>query len=287
MTQKLKGKSAVVTGAGGGIGRGIAIALAKEGASVVVNDIGHDSQGNYFANKVVEEIKKADNIAVPNFDNVATMAGGENIIKTATGNFGKIDILVNCAGNFWPVPSSVKLTEQEWDSIINVHLKGHFSCTRAAASEMIKQKQGRIINFSSRGAFFTRGNLAYNTAKAGIMGFTAMLSKEFSEYGITVNAILPSAVTNLFPNDKFALGDNMPMLQKPDPDSVAPIVVFLSTDEAKDITGQFIYAAGGDICIYSEPIKLTAAHRFIRKVGGNWTLDELNDTIPSLIKPGS
>ena len=155
MAQELKGKVAVVTGGGGDIGKGIALALAAEGAKVVVNDVSRDPDGNSAADKAVEEIKKAGGTAAANYDSVATMQGGENIVKTATSNFGRIDILVNCAGNF-KVVKSVEMTEEDWDSIIDVHLKGHFSCTKAAALEMMKQKSGRIINISSRGAPFGR-----------------------------------------------------------------------------------------------------------------------------------
>lgn len=283
MTRRLEGKAALVTGGGRGIGRGIALALASEGAKVVVNDIAREPDGSSVADKVVAEITKANGTAVASYDSVTTMAGGQNIIRTATSNFGRIDILVNCAGNFVRVPA-IETTEETWDSIIAVHLKGHFSCTKATALEMIKQRSGRIINFSSRGAFIgSVGGLSYATAKAGIMGFTTMLAKELKEYGITVNCILPSATTQLFPGKKRPLGDNMPLPLTADPDFVAPIVVYLATDKACNITGQFIYAAGGDIAIYAKPLELlTPVTRLIRKVG-KWTLDELDQLIPTIV----
>lgn len=284
MGERLKGKAAVVTGGGGkrGIGRGICLALADDGASVVVNDISCDPDGTRAADRVVEEIRKVGGQAVANYDSVATMAGGMNIVKTATSNFGKIDILVNCAGNYVSMPA-METTEEVWDSIMAVHLKGHFACTKAAAVEMIKKKNGRIINFSSRGAFFGRaGSLAYATAKAGVMGFTGQLAKVLREENITVNCILPSADTELFPGAKKGLGDHMPLPNPPDPDFIAPVVVYLCTDEARNITGQYIYAAGGDICIYSQPLLMTSLHRLIRKTG-KWTLEELDEIIPSII----
>ena len=285
MTQRLEGKAAAVTGGGRGIGRGVALALAGEGAKIVVNDIFRDPDGTSAADKVVEKITKAEGSAVANYDSVATMAGGENIIKAATSNFGRVDILVNCAGNYMSMPA-LETTEEVWDSMMAVHLKGHFACSKAAALEMAKQKSGRIINFSSRGSFHgTLGSLAYASAKAGIMGFTALLAKSLREQGITVNCILPSAYTQLFPGEKRPLGDNTPLPQTADPDFIAPIVVYLATDEAKDITGRFIYAAGGDVCIYTEPIQLTAAHRFLRKPG-KWTVDELSEIIPSVLGLG-
>ncbi len=282
MTQTLKGKSAVVTGGGRGIGRGIALALAAEGASVVVNDIFREPNGISAADGVVEEIRKAKGVAVASYDSVATMAGGENIIKTATSNFGRIDILVNVAGNFVRVPA-LETTEEAWDSIIAVHLKGHFSCSKAAALEMVKQKSGRIINFSSRGAFHpTMGSFSYATAKAGVMGLSLALARELKEYGITVNCILPSAYTQLFPGDKRHREDGSPRPLNIEPDFVAPIVVYLATDQAEDISGQFIYAGGGDIVIYSRPFSLTEAHRFIRKMG-KWTVEELGEVIPPVL----
>jgi NAD(P)-dependent dehydrogenase (short-subunit alcohol dehydrogenase family) len=284
MAQRLRAKSAVVTGGGGGIGGAVALALASEGAKLVVNDIGHNPDGTSLADKMVEEITKANGIAVANYDNVSTMLGGENIIQTATSNFGRIDILVNCAGNFKPMPT-VEITENDWDSAIDVNLKGHFSCTKAAVLEMIKQKSGRIINISSRAAFsYTSGfpsSVAYASAKAGILGFTATLSAELQEYNITVNAIVPSAITPLFPQPRPRFGGG----ETEGPDFVVPIIVYLATDETKAITGQFIYASAGDLCIFTRPLQLPGAHTFIRKTG-KWTVDELSEVIPPLLGLG-
>lgn len=285
MGKRLEGKVAVVTGGGSkrGIGRSICLALASEGASVVVNDLSVDSEGNRAADAVVAEIVKAGGKAVANYDSVATMAGGESIIKTAVDNFGKIDILVNTAGNYLHV-HPLETTEEQWDQIMNVHLKGHFACSKAAALEMVKNKTGgRIINFSSRGTFYGRGGeaFAYGTAKAGILGFTNQLARALKKENITVNCILPSATTELFPGDKVGLGDYMPTPSTTDPDFVAPIVTYLCTDEAQDITGQFVYAAGGDICFYDKPFLMASGHRFIR-TNGKWTLEELDEIIPSI-----
>jgi NAD(P)-dependent dehydrogenase (short-subunit alcohol dehydrogenase family) len=283
MTQRLRGKSAVVTGAGtGGIGGEVAVALANEGAKVVVNDIGCDINGIRIADKVVEEIVKSGGIAVANYDSVATMRGGENIIKTSIDNFGRMDILVNCAGVAGHI-LTVEMTEEQWDLTINVHLKGHFCCSKAAALEMIKQKSGRIINFSSRGAFSGRASSAYSAAKAGILGFTSMLSSELKEFGITVNAIIPSADTKLFPGPRPKTHSGLPSPMWIEPDYVAPIIVYLATDEAKNVTGKFIYASGGDLCIYAKPLQVPGeAHMFVRKMG-KWTIDELSEVIPSLL----
>jgi len=282
MTQRLQGKSAVVTGGGDGIGRAVALALAAEGAKVVVNDIGVGVDGKKVADNVVEEINGAGGQAVANYDSVATIAGGENIVKTATSNFGRINILVNCAGNFKTV-KTVDITEDDWDSIMSVHLKGHFSCVKAAVPEMIKQKSGRIINISSRAAALGAASLAYNTAKAGILGFTSMLAAEQKENGITVNAVLPSAETKLFPGPAPSIGDNMPISSERGPEYVAPLIVFLATDEAVSITGRYIYISGGYVCVYARSLVLPGdAHMLLRKPG-KWTVEELGEALLPII----
>jgi NAD(P)-dependent dehydrogenase (short-subunit alcohol dehydrogenase family) len=284
MGQALKNKSAVVTGAGsGGIGRSVAIALAAEGAKVVVNDIARDAEGNYIADKVVKEITAARDVAVTNHDSVTTMQGANNIIGTAISNFGRLDILVNCAGNFKRVPT-VEITEELWKSILDVHLNGHFNCCKVALAEMVKQKSGRIINFSSRAASGGGGNLAYSTAKAGILGFTSMLAAEFKDYGITVNAIVPSADTKLFPGARPKVaGETMPSSISLEPDYIAPVIVYLATDSAAKITGQYIYTSGGDICIYPRIMQMPGTSPvFIRKPG-KWTMEELGQILPSLL----
>ena len=289
MPNLLKGKSAVVTGGGSaGIGGAIAYSLAMEGAQVVVNDISRDSEGNKAADKMVEKIKKAGGTAVPNLDSVDSMQGGEKIIKTAISNFVKIDILVNVAGNYWGV-STLDMTEKEWDSVMNVHMKGTFATIKAALPEMVKQKGGRIINFSSRAAFngpasakVSYSNVAYNAAKAGILGLTMALALEFRESGITANVILPSAITPLFPREKLPLEDNLPVPHNIGPEYVAPIVIYLATDKARDITGQFIYAAGEDICIFGRPFRLPGPHAFFHK-NDKWTVDELEQLVPQFL----
>ncbi|UCG65507.1 MAG: SDR family NAD(P)-dependent oxidoreductase [Deltaproteobacteria bacterium] len=290
MAQRLRGKSAVVTGSGSGIGRAVALALATEGAKVVVNDIGRDPDGTSKADKVVEEITKANGTAVASYDSVTTMLGGENIIKTAISNFGRIDILVNCAGNAMRTPF-VEMTEDEWDSVMEVHLKGHFACTKAAVREMVQQKSGRIINISSTGSFNfgpgpataaihsrrRTGNPAYGAAKAGILGFTAALSGELKEYGITVNAIFPSAYTPLFPEQRARFGGG----DTGKPEHVAPIIAYLATDEAQKINGQFIYSCAGDICLFDQPLQLPG--RVLTRKKGKWNIDELSEVIPPLL----
>ncbi|MBI2958606.1 MAG: SDR family NAD(P)-dependent oxidoreductase [Chloroflexi bacterium] len=282
MARKLDGKVAAVTGGGRGIGRGICLLLASEGAKVVVNDIFREADGAAAADNVVKEIQKAGGKALAAHENIATMAGGANMVKTAADAFGRIDILVNVAGNTQHA-SNVDLSEQEWDSVIDVHVKGHFSCCKAAMPYMIRQKSGRIINFASRGAFFGL-NLAYSSAKAAVMGFSSTMAREMKPHNVTVNCILPSAITQLFPHPEYAAHDKSHPAGalRPGPEFLAPVVAYLCTDEARDITGKFIYACGGEICIYTQPLQFGAVDTMARK-DGMWTIDELAQVIPSMI----
>jgi NAD(P)-dependent dehydrogenase (short-subunit alcohol dehydrogenase family) len=281
MNQLLSDKVAVITGAGSevGIGKDVALTMAKEGAKVVVNDIGKDADGNRGADRVVKEIKDAGGEAVANYDSVATMEGGRNIIKTALDNFGKIDILVNSAGNFIPKPT-VEYEEKDWDAQINVHLKGMFACSHAAIKEMMKQQYGRIINITSAAGFIAKiklgASIGYGTAKAGVLGFTKMLSLEMMPYGITVNAISPSAFTKLFPFEKKADGG-----LREGPDYVSPTILYLASDKAKDITGQIIYSSGGELRVFAPPMG-SQGTKYAYKVG-KWTVEELSEIIPKLV----
>ena len=275
MDKRLKGKTAVITGGGGGIGGSVGLAMAAEGASIVVNDF---NTGN--ADKAVAEIKKAKGNAVANYDSVATVVSAQKIIKAATGNFGRVDILVQCAGNICNV-STLELTQEQWDSTLAVHIGGHFACAQAAAREMVQQKSGgTIINFASRGAFPTwpDPSSTYAVAKAGILGFTTALALELKKYSIRVNAICPNASTPLFPSKAPRGGTDMPATLSLDPDDLAPMIVYLTTDEAKNITGRYIYIAGGDICLFDQPLK---PRLFVRKIG-RWTLAELGEVVPGL-----
>jgi NAD(P)-dependent dehydrogenase (short-subunit alcohol dehydrogenase family) len=283
MTKKLRGKVAIVTGSGSetGIGKETAKAMAAEGASVVINDIGKDPEGNYGADKVVKTIKDAGGTAVANYDSITTMEGGRNIVKTAIDNFGKIDILVNTAGNY-KIGPVVDMKESDWDAIIAVHLKGLFACTQAALRYMIEQKSGRIINITSSAAWMPKMEMnppqaAYSTAKAGVMGFTKMLSAEMAEYNITVNALSPKARTSLFPMP----GKVVDGVQIVGPDYVAPLICYLATDDAKDITGQIFFMGSGNIIAFAPPLIGPGEHQHLDKTGeGKWTQEELADTVP-------
>jgi len=264
----LKGKVAIVTGAGRGIGRGEALILAREGAKVVVNDLGGSFDGagkkHEPADEVVKEIREMGGEAVPNYDDVSNFQAAKRIIDTAIESFGKLDVLVNNAGILRD-RMIFNMTEEEWDSVINVHLKGTFNCTRHACaywreeSKAGKPVAGRIINTSSdAGLLYNPGQSNYGAAKAGITAFTLIVAKEMARYGVTANVIVPMARTRLTTDATPSL---KPLMSTPeemtkkygydvlDPSSIAPLVAYLASDEAKDITGQVIRVVGGNIWV--------------------------------------
>jgi len=266
----LEEKVAVVTGAGRGIGRAEALALAAEGAKVVVNDLGSNWDGtgssNSPADEVVQEIKKLGGEAAANYDTVATFSGGENIINAAINNFGKIDILVNNAGVLRN-RMVYNLGEEDWDTVIKVHLYGHFNCTRPACMHFRKQRSGRIINTSSISGLGVLGGSNYSAAKEGILGFTRTVALDMAKYGVTCNAICPAADSRLWPDKnafapaQMAQSISFPMagvtvnpedVAKFLPESVAPIVVYLASDASADITGKTFWVAGNEIGIFRE-----------------------------------
>ncbi|MDQ3954867.1 MAG: SDR family oxidoreductase [Actinomycetota bacterium] len=251
----LEGKVAIVTGAGRGIGREHALSLAAEGAKIVVNDLGGSSAGEGQdaapAQQVADEIKSGGGEATANFDNVADFQGAENLIKQAIGEFGRLDILINNAGIIRD-RMLVNMSEAEWDAVIAVHLKGHFSPTRHAAAYWREQSKagnqinGRIINTSSpSGVFGNVGQTNYGAAKAGIAAFTIISALELGRYGVTVNCLAPNARTRLteqtFGDIPVPEGEFDPM----DPANISPIVVALCSDQAQQITGQCLFVYGG------------------------------------------
>ena len=292
MSNRLKGKVAIVTGAGRGIGRGEALALASEGAKVVVNDLGGARDGTGVsttpADEVVEEIKKMGGEAVANYDSVTTMQGGENIIKTATEAFGRLDILVNNAGIVRD-KMVFNMTEEEWDMVLKVHLYGHFFTTRHACVLFRQQRSGRIINTSSvAGLGFTFGQANYGAAKEGIIGLTRQVAKDMGRYGVTCNAIRPNAGTRISLDDELrkawekagmaSLAEHLEQLR---PEDIAPLVVWLASDDAANVNGRTFYVETGKVALYSEPVEEKA----LVKVGG-WTIDELFMFMPTTLATG-
>jgi len=276
----LSGKVAIVTGAGRGIGREHALALARAGAKVVVNDLGASLAGEGAdatpAEHVVEEIKALGSDAVADPENVADFAGAERMVRHAIDAFGGLDILVNNAGILRD-RMLVNMDEAEWDAVINVHLKGHFAPTRhAAAYWRERSKAGdsvraRVICTSSpSGVFGNVGQVNYGAAKAGIAGFTLIAAQELGRYGVTVNCLAPNARTRM---TEQAFGDIAapdegfdPM----DPGNMAPVVVALCADEAQDVTGQCFFVYGGAINVLHG---WSAGELFARE--SRWDADEL------------
>jgi len=297
MSQKFKGKAAVVTGAGRGIGRAVAEALAEEGVSVVVNDPGVERDGaggsSSLADEVAAEIRKKGHKAIANYDSVADFITAKNIIDSCVKEFGKIDILVTPAGILRDRMLH-KMSEEEWDVVVNVHLKGTFNCMRHAASYMREQRWGRIIPFASQGWLGNVGQANYAAAKGGIVSLTRTAALELGKRGVTVNAILPGAKTRMTMEptvvegikQKFEAGllskeDYAAFMGMPGPEYVPPIVLYLCTDEAANVNGKVISAHGGSISLFSEPQEIKSIYK-----AGMWTLDELIDIMPKTITLG-
>ena len=291
----LDGKVAIVTGAGRGIGREHSLALAKAGAKVVVNDLGGSTAGEGAdttpAQSVADEIKAAGGEATANYDNVADFQGAANMVKQAIGDFGRLDILVNNAGILRD-RMLVSMTEEEWDAVIAVHLKGHFAPTHHAATYWREQSKagnqinGRVINTSSpSGVFGNVGQTNYGSAKAGIAAFTMIAAQELGRYGVTVNCLAPNARTRMT-EDIFgglpqpAEGEYDPL----DPANISPVVVALCGDDAQKITGQCFFIYGGTVNI----LKPWDVGTTVKKEGF-WDPDELlaelNKAFPDGIAP--
>ena len=279
----LEGKVAVITGAGRGIGRGIAILMAQHGAKVVVNDpgVGPDGSGHDDgpAAQVAEEIRAAGHEAVANFDTVATPEGGEGIIKTALDTYGRIDILVNNAGILRD-RMIFNMSEQEWDDVMAVHLHGHFHTIKPASVLMRQQRYGRIINFSSEsGLWGNAGQANYGAAKSAIAGLSRVVARDLGRYGVTSNVIAPRAMTRLIATIPGREGNpDTGGIGQMDPESIAPMVAYLASDEAWNVNGQQFLVHGGTVAVLHHPIPW----RTIMKEG-TWTIDELALLVPSAL----
>src|SRR5919198_4507917 len=250
----LDGRVAVVTGAGRGIGRGFALELAREGAKVIVNDAGVETDGRGGsedpAAMVVKEIEQLGGEGAPNYDDVSKFDASRNIIQTAIDSFGTIDILVNNAGILRD-RTLLKMEEDEFDAVIAVHLKGTFNCARHAAVKFREQESGRIINITSSAGL--RGNFGqtnYSAAKAGIVGMTLTWALELGKYGITVNAMAPSAVTRMTTGLLPGTEDKIPPTM--DPVLNAPMIAFLASEQAAHVNGQVFGRRGYTYTIFQK-----------------------------------
>ncbi|MCP4909044.1 MAG: SDR family NAD(P)-dependent oxidoreductase [bacterium] len=299
MSDCLRGKVAIVTGSGGGIGRGIAMAMAHEGAQVLVNDLGCNPMGEgenaHPADAVVAEIQATGGEATANYESIAHVAGAQRLVEQAIDRYGRIDILVNNAG-ITRVNMLWDMSEEEWDTVIATNLKGTWACIKAAAPHMIEQGSGRIINFSSDMALRGGTGVApYSASKAGVLGLTITAGLELGVYGITVNAIWPGATSRFreagaawrgkyklgMPASDKTRGEKRPPRTAMDPDDVAPIVVYLARDEARDINAQVFRASMGKLSRVA-PI---GAEQAVSKQG-RWTQSELSQTVPQDLTSG-
>jgi len=241
----LKGKTAIVTGAAQGIGKVIALGLAKCGADIAVSDINEDS-----LNAAVKEIEALGRKAIAVKMDVSSLKDCEDMVKKTVDAFGKVDILINNAG-ITRDTVLLRMKEEQWDQVIQVNLKGTFNCTKAVIRSMFKQKSGKIINISSvTGAMGNAGQANYSASKAAVMGFTKSIAREYAHCGITVNAVAPgfikTAMTDAIPGkDRDAMISIIPAKRLGLPEDVADTVCFLASDMANYITGQVIHINGG------------------------------------------
>lgn len=301
MGVRLKGRNAVVTGAGRGIGREVALALAEEGVNVIVNDpgVGRDGKGGEAtpAEAVVAEIRQAGGTAIPNFESVTDFQAAERIIKSCVEKFGSIDILVNCAGVLRE-KMVFNMPEEDWDLVIATHLKGTFNCTRHACAHMREKKFGRIINVTSDAWRGTVGQSNYGAAKGGIVSFTRAVAREMGRYSVTCNAIAPMAATRMTVTPEVKAGWKKryeagiitqeyyeSLINMPGPEHTPPIVLYLASNEAANVNGQVFHIEAGRVSIYSEPVETRTVYRNYQKEG-KWTLEELTDIVPKTLLVG-
>jgi NAD(P)-dependent dehydrogenase (short-subunit alcohol dehydrogenase family) len=283
---KLEGKVAIVTGSGRGIGREIALLMAKEGAKVVVNDLGGgpDGKGNdvKVADQVVQEIKEQGGEAVANYDSVAEFDNGQKMVQQALDTFGRIDVVVNNAGILRD-RMVFNMSEEEWDSVIAVHLKGSFNMTRAAAPHFKQQKSGRFINFTSTsGLIGNIGQANYGAAKLGIAGLTKITALDMQRYNVTANAIAPFAWSRLIgtiPTETEDQKKRVEKIQRMSPAFIAPMVAYLASDAASDVTGQIFGVRGKEIMLFSQPRPIRSAYN-----SEGWTLDSLDSVLKESFK---
>ena len=284
---RLEGKVAVVTGGGNGIGREISKLMGAEGAKVVVNDLGTAVDGagesSSAADQTVQMIKDAGGEATPNYESVATPEGGESIIQTAVDTYGRLDILVHVAGILRD-RMIFNMSIEEWDAVINVHLRGAYCVNKPACVLMRQQKSGCIINFSSISGAGNSGQANYAAAKAGILGLTRTVARDMAKYGVRANAIWPGADTRMTATVPEAarqiraergIGQVIAATAERRPENVAAVVAYLASDEAADITGWTVGISGDRLSLIEDP-------RPVKTVfcPGGWTLDKVVELWP-------
>ncbi|HVV29908.1 MAG TPA: SDR family oxidoreductase [Mycobacteriales bacterium] len=288
-----EGRVVIVTGAGNGIGRAHALAFADEGAKVVVNDLGGSRDGTgadrSAAQKVVDEIKAAGGEAVANGDDISDFAGAKRLVEQAIETFGGLDVVVNNAGILRD-RMLTNMTEAEWDAVIKVHLKGTFGPTQHAAaywrdqSKAGKQPVARVINTTSpSGLFGNLGQTNYGAAKAGIAAFSVIAAGELGRYGVTVNAIAPTALTRMTEDlagmQAMSTGEDKKAAEALTPDHISPLVVWLGSPLSGDVTGRVFGVWGNRITVEEPWVNGPVADR-----DSKWAPGELTEVIPGLVK---
>ena len=287
----LDNKVAIVTGAGGGLGRAHALLLAREGASVVVNDLGGardgTGSGQSMADTVVEEIIAAGGKAVANYGSVTDDAAAQSMVKTAMDTYGRVDILVNNAGILRD-RSFKNMSDAEWDAVIDVHLRGAYLATKHVWAALLEQGQGgRIIMTSSTsGLIGNFGQTNYGAAKAGLAGFMRVLALEGMKYGITVNVLAPAALSRM---TEDLMPDTPELAEAMAPEKVSPTVAWLCTDEANSVTGRQFCVSGNRTTLLSWQTDVIAEKDAMAEP---WSVDEIGEKIlqsmpqwPRLLKP--
>ena len=295
MGNRLNGRVAIVSGGGRGIGREVALWLARDGAKIVVNDVGAalDGTGDSGtpADQVVNEIIDEGGMAVASYDSVAEYDSAERIVSTAIENFGQIDILCHPAGILRD-RMIFNMTEEEWDAVLQVHLYGAFNMVKNVVPHMVDKKYGRIVLFSSGSGLGASGQANYAAAKEGMVGFTRAVSKELSPHGIMVNAVypggstrmtdsIPQSTTDLRKTQRAQASQNVPQFSSDpppeyrDPANNAPKVVYLCSEAADGITGQVFGTSGWELSLYSPRHVVRSIHK-----NEAWSLEELEKLIP-------
>ena len=277
----LDGKVTVVTGAGNGIGRASALLFAREGARVLVNDLGSARDGSgaarSSADAVVAEIRAAGGSAEASYDSISSKEGAAALMAKALSAFGRVDVLVNNAGILRD-KTLLKMSPEEWQGVLDVHLTGSFFCTQAAALQMKEQGSGSIINTTSvSGMLGNFGQANYAAAKAGIYGLTRTASIELQRYGVRVNAVAPIAKTRLT--------EDLPMFEKIEdslsPEHVAPAHLFLASSLSNDVTGVVLAVAGARMSVFKV---VESPGKYKESDGGVWNADEIADHFESIAK---
>lgn len=293
----LAGKSAVVTGAGRGIGKAIALALAAQGAKVVVNDLGtgRDGRGEERspADQVVAEIRAAGGAAVSNYESVVDFNAAERIIQTCVSNFGRLDILVNNAGVLRE-RMIYNMSYDDWQTVINTHLTGSFNCARHACVVMKEQRYGRIVNMTSEAFRGTVGQCNYGAAKGGIVSLTKSIAREMGRFNVTCNAVAPRAATRMtldpavlegvkkrFERGLIDRATYEEAFNRLGPEHIPPIIVYLCSDQAANINGQVFGTSKGRVVLYSPMDETKGIY-----TEDAWTDERLMNVVPRTLALG-